>query len=73
MPLNMFGVMLSAGVLMIYVIVTDMIMKYTGANVRWQRWEWYAVDALVALSFIKVTNMSRKINELLNCFSKKKK
>lgn len=72
MPLNMFGIMLSVGVLMVYIIATDIYLKFRGYNYDWHRWEWYVVDTLMAISIIKVANMSSKINNLLNCFSKKK-
>lgn len=72
MPLNIFGVMLCSSALMIYVVSTGMITDYSRHETVWARWEWYAVDYLFALVYIKVINMARKIDIMLNLFSNKK-
>ena len=73
MSLNIFGVMLASSILMIYMVASGMFAEFVNDGNIWNRWEWYVVDFLFALTYVKVINMARKINIMLNLFSKKKK
>lgn len=73
LPLNLFGVMITSSVLMLYVVVTGTIsFYYFESDPIWDRWQWYVVDGLFAIVFNKVINISKKFNNIITKISKVK-
>lgn len=73
MPLNLFGIMLGATVLFVYVYATNIMVEDYWKSIKLQRWEGYIINFLVGTAFIKITQISSKINTMLNCFADKNK
>lgn len=71
-PLNILGVMLPSTALMLYIIITNMLINEYRDDIERHRWEWYAVDILIAIVFNKVINTAKKVNKVLDCMSKVK-
>lgn len=71
-PINLFGLMLVSVVMIIYIIGTDIVFESYWTHVEGTRWEWYIADILISIIYIKVINISSKMNKVFNCMSKVK-
>lgn len=73
LPLNIFGMMLTASVLMVYIISSNLILfDLNSDTIVWNRFEWYGFDIVTAIILNKVVCVSKRINKYLNWFAKGK-
>ena len=65
LPLGLFGLLLVTGVVMIYIISTNLLHFEREDLVVWRRIEWYIFDFTVAFLINNVLSIAKKINTIL--------
>lgn len=72
-PVNLFGTILTAEVLVIYIITTNLsLFSFMSDNIVWNRYEWYAFDFIVPIIINQILFIGNKLNKYLNWFAKSK-